>query len=183
MFAVNLGISLKSGKQPRRSNSNWIVIRNFLFLGFVSNSNWIVIRNFQFLGFVPLLSYEFQFHILFSFYFILFFWLAIWVIREEGEPFWYNPKKKKKRKIEREFARGTKTEFARGRTILVQPKKKKKDREGEFTGCMPAKVKSDLPPLTDSCDPTVSFFFFFFFKWIWLYTYIWLDWYRFRCLG
>ena len=81
MFSINLGISLKSGKQPRSSNSNWIVIRN-LFLGFVSNSNWIVIRNFQFLGFVPLFSWiSISYFVLFWFFF--FFWLSIWVIREE----------------------------------------------------------------------------------------------------
>ena len=67
--------------------------------------------------------------------------------------------KKKKRKIEREFARGTKTEFARGRTILVQPKKKKKFgivRGSSLAVCLP---KFDLPPPSDSCDPMVKFFF------------------------
>nr|POE55005.1 hypothetical protein CFP56_79126 [Quercus suber] len=47
----------------------------------------------------------------------------------------------------------------RGRTVLVQivssqEGQRQSSQEGEFTGRMPAKVKSDLPPLSDSCDPT-----------------------------
>ena len=55
------------------------------------------------------------------------------------------------------------TEIARGRTVLVQPKKKKKgcDRErGSSLGCVPP--KSDLPPPSDSYDPHGKGFFFFF---------------------
>ena len=56
------------------------------------------------------------------------------------------------------------TEIARGRTVLVQPKKKKKgcDRErGSSLGCVPP--KSDLPPPSDSYAPHGKGFFFFFF--------------------
>ena len=69
------------------------------------------------------------------------------------------PKKKKGR----EGVRKRDKERVRKRENHFGTTQKKKDREGEFTSRMPAKVKFDLPPLSDSCDPTVKFLFFLFF--------------------
>ena len=81
MFSINLGISLKSGKQPKDQILIELLLGTYFWVLYQILTE-LLLGIFSFLV-LFLCFHEFQFHILFCFDFFFFFWLSIWVIREE----------------------------------------------------------------------------------------------------